>query len=113
MPFCSVLERDMHFEKHRNEFNARDAVEYERMADEFMSAPLNATTGECIRPPAGRRQRQPEDRQDRVRFDFQNYALGVSRVVPAPECIKTFHRVPGNRVIYYGGPHRYLAYECA
>lgn len=113
MPFCSELERDMHFKKHRHEFNANDAADYERMADEFMSAPLSATIGQCVRPPAGRRGRQPGARQDRVRFGFNSYDLGVSRLVPVPECIKTFYKIAPHRVAYYGGPQRYLNHECA
>lgn len=103
MPFCSAWERDTHFAKHGHEFGARDAQEYEVMADAFLLGALPLDAQECLR----------RSRPDRIRLHSRNSTFGVSRIRPAPECVRTFYRVAGHLVTYYGGPLRYLQYECA
>ncbi len=102
MPFCTAWERDIHFAKHGHKFGVTDATQYERMADDFTFGPRGAGTQECLRP-GGR---------DRVRFADMTRWLAVSRVLPAPECLRTFYRVRQATVARHGGSANYFAYEC-
>src|SRR5260370_23081055 len=83
VPYCNAWELATHFAKHGQKFAAYDASEYERIADAFMDGPLNGDAQECNRPYG-----------DRLRFGFVTHYLGVTRRIPAPECIRTFY--PGN-----------------
>jgi len=102
MPFCDAWERATHFAKHGHEFAAVDAMEYERIADDFIFGPRDAVTHECTRPSG----------HERLRFDFVIRYFGVARVVPAPECVKTFYVVKGSTVAHHGGAQGYFQYEC-
>jgi hypothetical protein len=102
MPFCNAWERDTHFEKHGSKFRAVDALEYERMAEAFMFGALGVGVGECVRPSG----------EDRVRLDYGTRFFCVSRLVPAPECLRTFYPVKRAVIAYHGGPANYLQYEC-
>lgn len=100
MPFSSTRERDLHFAKHGHEFGATDAIEYERMADEFMFGLMDADTKECIRP----------GNINRVRFGFGTHYEGVARIVP--EFIRTFYPVSMTRIAKHGGEAGYFNHEC-
>lgn len=102
MPFASLYERDLHFTKHGQKFGARDAREYERMADRFMYGPMDAATNQCIRPEA----------IDRVRFGFVTHYEGIARQVPAPEVIRTFYPVRLTTIARRGGEAAYFVFEC-
>ena len=99
VPFKSALERDLHFAKHGHKFRASDALQYERMADEFMFGALGPRTHECFRP-----------EQHRVRFDFGTYHEGV--VCRPPEFVRTFYPVRAMTIARYGGETGYFAHEC-
>lgn len=101
MPFCSQLERDIHFAKHGHKFAAVDPAEYEKMADEFMFG-VGPDVRDCIRPNNG----------DRVRFGIVTHLLGVSRRIPAPECVRTFYPVSPVLIRRHRGEAGYFAYEC-
>lgn len=100
MPFSSQFERDIHFAKHGSEFGAVDALDYERMADAFMTGPIDSNTHECIRPQG----------RDRLRFGFVTLWLGVACV--APVFIKTFHVVRLLAVASHGGSAGYFSWQC-
>lgn len=100
MPFASKLLRDLHFIKHGHQFGAADAVEYERMADAFMSGEMSRDTKECRRPNLG----------DRLRFNYWNRHLGSASV--APEFIRTFYVVAIRIVNNHGSESRYFGWEC-
>jgi hypothetical protein len=102
MPFCNAWERDTHFLKHGYKFRAVDALEYERMADVFMFGAQGHEARECIRPSG----------EDRVRLDFGTSYFCVSRLSPAPECVRTFYPVKRTTIAYHGGLAGYLQYEC-
>jgi len=100
MPFQDTLERDIHFAKHGSEFGAIDAVEYERMADTFMFSAMALEVHECIRPQG----------QDRIRFGFITFRLGVACV--APQFIRTFHVVGLRTVRSHRDSVGYFAWQC-
>lgn len=102
MPFCSQLERDIHFAKHGHKVGAADAFEYEKMADDFMFRLAVSDARDCIRPNEG----------DRVRFGFVTHLEAVSRRLPPPECIRTFYPVRPALIARHGGEVRYFEYEC-
>jgi len=102
MPFANLLERDIHFTKHGHKFGAKDAMEYEELADAFMYGPLDVDTRECTRPTA----------IDRVRFGFVTHFLGVSCLIPAPEVIRTFYKVERTIIAWRGGERAYFSFEC-
>lgn len=81
VPFQNQAERAIHFAKHGHEFGARDELEYERLADQFLFGEMNADTRECIRP----------NGNDRLRLDCVLVHFGVACIVPA--LIRTFYRV--------------------
>lgn len=47
--FLDQYLRRQHFIDHRTDFGAKDEIEYELMADEFLGAPLPLGTLECVR----------------------------------------------------------------
>lgn len=49
MPFKHRYSRDNHFERHGDEFSAKTADEYEKMAEKFMYGPLPPGVKECKR----------------------------------------------------------------
>jgi hypothetical protein len=100
MPFQDTLERDIHFAKHGIEFGAVNAIEYERMADTFMFSPMAIEVHECIRPTG----------QDRIRFGFITFRLGVACVTP--QFIRTFHIVGLREVRRRRGSTGYFAWQC-
>ena len=100
MPFASPNERAIHFAKHGHKFGARSDIEYERLADAFMSGAMDADTWECVRP----------GRVNRVRFRTTNRHLGIACIHPA--FIRTFYPVSAGHVAHYGGSAKYFAYEC-
>lgn len=102
MPFCTALERDIHFAKHGQKVGALDPSEYERMADEFMIRPAANDARDCVRPNDG----------DRVRFGFVTHLEAVARRLPAPECIRTFYPVRPATIARHGGEAAYFLYEC-
>lgn len=85
MPFASALERAIHFKKHGSEFAATTELQYERMADAFMAAPMTLSMRECIRP----------NGTDRLRINVANNHFGVG-IVASP-MVRTFYIVPVHR----------------
>lgn len=95
MPFADATVRDLHHQKHINEFNPRFAsgLEYEQAVDAFMAGPAVAPARECFRPNG-----------DKVRFNRRNGYFAVQ----APNGnLKTFHR-PSEKFIAFG----YFQWEC-
>jgi hypothetical protein len=103
MPFCDPFERDLHFEKHGHKFRAKDADEYERMAETFISEMSTPDTRDCFRP----------DGVHRLRFDVGTRYFGVARTHPIPECLRTFHPVGLSKINRHGGRESYFRWECA
>ncbi|HVS88751.1 MAG TPA: hypothetical protein VHF01_11105 [Candidatus Acidoferrum sp.] len=101
VPYCNAWELATHFAKHGHKFAASDASEYENIAEAFLNGPLNGDTQECTRPDA-----------DRVRFGFVTHYFGVTRTVPAPECIRTFYPVKLTTIAGRGGEAGYFNFEC-
>ena len=101
MPFSTAEERAIHFQKHGHEFQAATEVEYEQMADLFMTRAMNITMRECIRP----------NRTDRLRFDISNDHFGVAIVQTTT--LKTYYIVPFFKIYRRGGKANFFAYECA
>jgi hypothetical protein len=100
VPFANPFERELHFTKHGHKFGAKNASEYERMADAFMFGPMALDTHECIRP----------RNIDRVRFDFATHYEGVACI--SPEFIRTFYPVGRKLIVRHGGERGYFTYEC-
>lgn len=101
MPFANADEREIHFKKHGYEFNANTALEYEQMADVFMTMPLTLAMRECTRP----------NGTDRLRINITNSHFGVG--VVASDVIQTYYVVPLHKVIRRGGTAlAFFNYEC-
>ena len=100
VPFQNQAERAIHFAKHGHEFGARDELEYERLADQFLFGEMNADTRECIRP----------NGNDRLRLDYVVVHFGVACIVPA--LIRTFYRVKGQTITRHDGSAGFFRYEC-
>ena len=64
--FISADQCLLHFEDHSNDFGAKDASEYEQMADIFLGGPAPVGAFECDRPQG-----------DLVRYDPKNNVLGI------------------------------------
>lgn len=102
MPFASPDERAIHFARHGHEFGAANEVEYEQMADGFMSQPLTIGMRECTRP----------NGRDRIRIFLVNAHFGVA--VVASTVVRTFYVVPTHQIIRRGGTTlSFFTYECA
>src|SRR5216684_9386331 len=99
VPYCNAWELAIHFAKHGQKFAASDASEYERIAEVFMDGPLNGDAQECFRPEG-----------DRLRFGFVTHYFGVTRRIPAPECIRTFYPVKPTTIARRGGEPGYFAF---
>ena len=102
MPFANHYERDIHFQKHRHEFQAQDADEYERMADAFMSARRSPDIMQCFR----------RGGEDQVRLSYSTRYFGVARISPEPGYIKTFHIVDEQKIRRHGDIFQYFRFEC-
>lgn len=103
MPFCNLLERDIHFAKHGKKFSAVDAAEYERMADDFAFGEMRPSVRECVRPSGS----------DQIRFDFGTHYFSVCRIVPEPPCVRTFYPVRQTIIANRGGEEQYFVTECS
>jgi len=79
MPFAADIVRDLHYQKHINEFTFASALEYEAEADAFMAGVAVAPARECTR-----------QNGDRVRFNRQTRYLAVQAPGGA---LKTFHTI--------------------
>jgi hypothetical protein len=99
MPFVNDYERDIHFKKHGNKFNATDAVQYENMADAFMFGAIKVSMIEGNR----------KNLIDRIRFNLANRHFGVASI--NPEFVKTFYPVSLHTVTHYGGGRGYFEFE--
>lgn len=64
--FQDGISRREHFGWHSIDFGARNSLDYEYMADRFLSVPRSATMFECFR-----------GRGDKVRYDSRTNELGV------------------------------------
>src|SRR6266478_1784283 len=100
VPFETHMKRDIHFQKHGNQFGAADAAAYEQMADEFMFGVLGQNTRQCRRPNQG----------SRLRFDTWNRRFGSASVMP--EFVQTFYIVAQGHIDYHGGEVTYFGWEC-
>jgi hypothetical protein len=101
MPFANPQERAIHFAKHGHEFGASTEIDYERMADTFMSRPMTMTMRECIRP----------NRTHRLRVDLAKDHFGVA--VVSANTVVTYYVVPFHRKHRRGGIAPFFAYECS
>jgi hypothetical protein len=101
MPFANAEQRTLHFERHGHEFQAANELQYEALADAFMSAPMSISMRECVRPNA----------THRVRLNIANDHFGVA--VVAADTIKTFYIVPLHKIIRRNGKMGFFNYECA
>jgi filamentous hemagglutinin len=71
-----------HFQRHGGDFDARTAEEYEKMARDFLNAPLDTSAGsvlECVRRSNG----------DTIRFDTITEAFAIMR---SDGIIRTFYK---------------------
>jgi hypothetical protein len=100
MPFANDEERDLHYKRHGHEFGAANALQYEGMADAFLSGPLTITMRECIRP----------NGTDRVRINIANKHFGVG--VVHSQIVQTFFIVPLHKVIRRGNIVEFYNFEC-
>ena len=100
MPFSSPEEGAIHFLKHGHKFGAATELEYEQMADTFMTEPMTLTRRECIRP----------NGTDRLRFDIANNHFGVAVVASA--IIKTYYVIKAFTIQHHGGKVAYFTFEC-
>jgi hypothetical protein len=100
MPFANEFERDIHFSKHGHKVGATSAVEYERMADEFMFSTMTLSTRECVRPNGAHR----------LRFNLANRYFGAANITP--EFVKTFYPIAVHTLARHGGGAAYFGYEC-
>ena len=104
VPFASVMERDIHFKRHRHEFGFATPDEYEQAADAFMFGAMNADTHEGFQMTKPRRNR----------MDFVTVHFGVAIAVPAvPEVLLTFYIPTPDTVTRHGGAARLFADYCA
>jgi len=101
MPFSSAFERAIHFKKHGQEFGATTELQYEKIADTFMVAPLALAMRECFR----------QNGIDRVRVNIANRHFGIA--VVATTIIKTYYVVPVHQIVLRGGIVGYFNHECA
>jgi pyocin large subunit-like protein len=67
--FKDEVEWEMHFDKHGAEFGAATKEEYLALADEFLGAPLDQNTRDCIRARDGAK----------VRVNTVTEAIGILR----------------------------------
>jgi hypothetical protein len=100
VPFANELERDLHFTKHGHKFGVSDAVQYERMADDFMFGTMRISMTECVRP----------NMIDRLRYNYSNRHFGVAGVTPP--YVKTFYPVPFHTIAHYQVAANFFAHEC-
>jgi hypothetical protein len=106
MPFANTLERDTHFEKHGHKFGAIDAVEYERMADQFMFGPMNADTRQCFR-------QNRTANADRLRCEIVLRHFGIAGTeVGGPEFIRSFYPPTASLIHRCGGMAGFFTIEC-
>ncbi len=101
MPFANSFERNIHFVKHGHKFGAADALEYERMADQFMYGLLDIDTHECTRP----------NNVDYIRFGFGTHYEGIICMIR--DVLRTFYPVEAIVIARHGGETNYFAHECS
>jgi hypothetical protein len=91
VPFASVMERDIHFKRHGDEFGLATPDEYEQLADAFMFGVMDSDTHERMRP----------NGRLRNRMNFLTLHFGVAVVVnPA---LVTFYIPRPDTVTRHGG----------
>ena len=102
MPFSSVEERAIHFKKHGSGVGAVTELQYEQMADAFMTSALTLVMRECTRP----------NGTDRVRMNIANRHLGVAIVISG--VLKTYYVVALHSIRGHGNGSvtAYFNYEC-
>jgi len=101
VPFASAYKLASHFVAHGHEFGAANEIEYERMADMFMSQPMQPDLYECIRLTG---------MGDRIRLDG---AIGYYGVAYGTLTIRTFHTKTQYQIAHAGGPQGYVNRKCA
>lgn len=101
VPFANSIQRAKHFARHKHEFGVTDELEYERLADAFMSSPSHADIHECT---------NPTGTGDRNRLNALNRHFGVAYGVLT---IRTYHIRDAFSISYWGGPAGFVAHKCA
>jgi hypothetical protein len=100
VPFASPRQLILHFVKHGHKFGAASELDYEQMADAFMSEPLNGDLHECISPHGARC-------RNRIQASTLYFGVALHAI------IRTFHPKDANGVAKRGGPAAYVAYKCS
>ena len=98
MPFANPLSLADHFKKHRNEFTATTAADYEALADAFLSKPAAATLLTGTRKNG-----------QRIKFDTVTNELCVTNRHGE---ILTYYKPTPRQVTGKGGGAGYFQYEC-
>lgn len=101
VPFHPPKQRTLHFLRHGHEFGAADEFEYERMADAFMSCPLDTQMLERTRATG---------RTDRLRLHIVTRHFGVAWGILT---VTTYFIVTASKITRDGGPAGYIAARCA
>ena len=101
VPFVNPTQRALHFLGHGHEFGAADEFEYERMADAFMSDPLQGDLLECTNPTGD---------HDRIRLHAITLHFGVAYNVTI---VRTYHIRNALGVARKGGPLGFITAKCA
>jgi len=104
VPFGSVYQRDIHFQRHGAEFGAATQAEYEAMADLFTSGPMNADSRDCTR-------HRLDGDEDYVRMDLRRTDFGVNCANRG--FLRTFYRPDPGNIRVRGGCSGFLVYQCA
>ena len=101
MPFSSVDQRAIHFKKHGGGVGAATELQYEEMADAFMTGAMTLAMRECIR-----------NGTDRVRMNIANRHLGVAIVISG--VLRTYYVVALHSIRGHGNGSvtAYFNYEC-
>lgn len=99
VPFLNSRLRAIHFAKHGGTFNARDEFEYERLADHFMSIPLDVDIFECVSASGNRNRLQSATRWFGVAYN------GLT--------IRTLHIRSVENIAARGGPLGFVNHKCS
>lgn len=101
MPFANAEERALHFARHGSALGAATELDYETMAETFMTSPMTITTRECFR----------QNGIDRLRINVANRHFAVAVVVS--DTIRTYYVVPSHKIFRRGGVAQFFSHECA
>jgi hypothetical protein len=102
VPFPNAIERKKHYRKHGWKFGARDEHDYERMADEFMSAPMHADLYEDT-------MLRQNGVLDRLRLHGVTLHFGVAHHI---SILRSFYPRKPHEITRHGGPAGFIAAKC-